>query len=115
MIFLFALLHDSMRENEHRDPEHGPRAAAFAVALHESGLLGVSDAQAEQLRYACSEHADGLVSSEPTVAACWDADRLDLPRVGIEPRPDLFSTELARTVSYAPVEPPAWAELHARL
>ena len=25
VIFLFALLHDSMRENEHRDPEHGPR------------------------------------------------------------------------------------------
>ena len=98
MIFLFALLHDTMRENEHRDPGHGPRAAAFALELYESGLLGISGTQLEQLTYACAEHADGLVSSDPTVAACWDADRLDLPRVGIMPRPDLFSTELARTV-----------------
>ena len=101
-----------MRENEHRDPGHGPRAAAFALELHESGLLGISGAQLEQLTYACAEHADGLVSSDPTVAACWDADRLDLPRVGITPRPDLFSTDLARTVEYRPVSPPTWQELH---
>ena len=114
VIFLFALLHDSMRENEHRDPEHGPRAAAFALELHESGLLGISGAQLELLAHACAEHADGLVSSDPTVAACWDADRLDLPRVGVVPRPDLFSTELARSVSYRQVSPPTWDELLRR-
>ncbi len=112
VIFLFALLHDTMRENEHRDPGHGPRAAAFALELYESGLLGISGTQVEQLTYACAEHADGLVSSDPTVAACWDADRLDLPRVGVTPDPDLFSTELARTVEYRPVSPPTWEELH---
>jgi uncharacterized protein len=30
------------------------------------------------------------------VGACWDADRLDLGRVGIRPRADLLSTEIAR-------------------
>ena len=37
VIFLFALLHDSMRINDFIDPEHGPRAAAFAGELHAEG------------------------------------------------------------------------------
>lgn len=112
VVLLFALLHDTMRENDARDPEHGPRAAAFAVALHEEGLLGVSEGQLELLRLACFEHADGTVSSDPTVGVCWDADRLDLPRVGITPRPDLFSTESARNGGHPAGEPPGWVELH---
>jgi uncharacterized protein len=112
VIFLFALLHDSMRENEYRDPQHGPRAAAFAGELQGSGLLGLSAEQFELLRHACAEHADGLVSSDPTVGACWDADRLDLPRVGVVPRPDLFSTDRARTVEYTAMAPPEWQQLH---
>ena len=83
MIFLFALLHDSMRENDGRDPQHGPRAAAFAIELHAEGLLGTTPAQLETLRFACFEHTNGLVTTDPTVGACWDADRLDLPRVWI--------------------------------
>ena len=31
-----------------------------------------------------------------TVQTCWDADRLDLGRVGIIPRPDRLCTEEAR-------------------
>ncbi|HWH05710.1 MAG TPA: hypothetical protein VNT23_04665, partial [Gaiellaceae bacterium] len=34
VVLLFALLHDTMRENDDYDPEHGPRAAVFAEALH---------------------------------------------------------------------------------
>ena len=108
VVLLFALLHDAMRENDARDPEHGPRAAAFAVALHEEGLLAVTDAQLDRLHHACFEHADGTVSSDPTVGVCWDADRLDLPRVGITPRPDLFSTEAARNGGHPAGEPPEW-------
>ncbi len=115
VISLFALLHDSMHENEFHDPQHGPRAATFVGELHEAELLGISGAQLEVLRYACAEHADGLISTDPTVGACWDADRLDLPRVGITPRPDLFSTALARSATYRPAVPPTWAELHTRL
>ena len=83
MIFLFALLHDSMRLNDSIDPEHGPRAAAFAGELHAEGVLHATPGQLELLQYACFEHTNGLVSSDPTVGVCWDADRLDLPRVGI--------------------------------
>ena len=112
VVLLFALLHDTMRLNDARDPEHGPRAAAFAVALHEEGLLAVTNAQLDHLHHACFEHADGTVSDDPTVGVCWDADRLDLPRVGITPRPDLFSTEAARNGGHPTSEPPEWVELH---
>ncbi|MGZ8688306.1 MAG: hypothetical protein ACXWZP_07745, partial [Gaiellaceae bacterium] len=75
VIFLFALLHDSRRENDSIDPEHGPRAAALAGRLHVDGLLAVTAAQLELLQHACFEHTNGKVSDDPTVGACWDADR----------------------------------------
>src|SRR5215218_3085656 len=56
VVFLFALLHDSMRESDGHDPQHGPRAAALAGELHAEGLLGTTPAQLETLRYACFEH-----------------------------------------------------------
>ena len=115
VIFLFALLHDSMRENDSVDPRHGPRAAAFAIQLDGEGLLGTTPAQLETLRYACFEHTDGLVSSDPTVGVCWDADRLDLPRVGIQPDPARFSTARAHSGPPDLGEPPDWEALYARL
>jgi uncharacterized protein len=104
-----------MRENDSVDPQHGPRAAAFALELHAEGLLGTTPAQLETLRYACFEHTNGLVSDDPTVGACWDADRLDLPRVGVTPDPDLFSTERGRSGTHVTPEPPEWLELYLRL
>jgi uncharacterized protein len=41
-------------------------------------------------------HSDRHVEGEPAIRACWDADRLDLGRVGIEPHPELLCTPLAR-------------------
>lgn len=32
-------------------------------------------------------------SDEPTIGTCWDADRMDLPRVGIQPDPQKMSTQ----------------------
>lgn len=115
VVFLFALLHDTMRLNDGHDPEHGRRAAAFAADLYAEGLLEISVSQLDVLLHACGEHADGTVSTEPTVGSCWDADRLDLPRVGITPRPELFSTDVARNGTHRPVEAPGWADLFGRL
>src|SRR5829696_5992164 len=114
VIFLFALLHDSMRESDGHDPGHGPRAAALASELQAEGLLGVTSQQLELLQHACHEHTNGFVSTEPTLGACWDADRLDLPRVAITPDPALLSTERARNGGHPAPPPPSWAELHAR-
>ncbi|MDQ3066031.1 MAG: hypothetical protein M3R12_02605 [Actinomycetota bacterium] len=115
VIFLFALLHDTMRLNDGHDPEHGRRAAAFAGELHAEGLLGIEASQLELLLHGCAEHADGTVSTSPTVGACWDADRLDLPRVGITPRPELFSTDVARSGTHHSGESPSWGELFGSL
>ena len=115
VVVLFALLHDTMRQNDGHDPEHGRRAAAFADELHMEGMLGIAPSQLDVVMHACAEHADGTVSTDPTIGSCWDADRLDLPRVGVTPRPELFSTETARSGAHPSAEPPAWAELFGRL
>lgn len=94
VVFLFALFHDSMRENDGFDPLHGHRAAAFVRRLH-PGLHGLG-ARLEVLARACELHADGLTSDDPTIGACWDADRLNLWRVGVTPSVDLLSTAAAR-------------------
>lgn len=94
VVGFFALFHDSMRVNDGRDPDHGRRGSALAREL--AGLLPLERWQLEQLTTACDGHTDGFVSDDPTVGACWDADRLDLPRVGIRPEARLLSTAAAR-------------------
>lgn len=89
---LFALLHDCKRENEDEDPLHGHRAAEYIQTLK----LPISDKQKEILMEACRYHNDGQTTQDPTIGVCWDADRLDLTRVGIIPDPKFLSTEVAK-------------------
>jgi hypothetical protein len=49
------------------------------------------------LGFACEEHTNGDVSSDPTVGVCWDADRSKLWRVAIRPDPRWLSTKAARS------------------
>ena len=95
VVLCFGLLHDTRRENETYDPGHGRRAEAFAQELRAEGLLDLEDPRFESLGEALRLHSDGQVSADPTIGACWDADRLHLPRVSIEPDPGLFSTQAA--------------------
>ena len=94
VVGLFALFHDSMRVNDGSDPDHGRRGSALAREL--AGLLPLEQWQLDRLTAACDGHTDGFISDDPTVGACWDADRLDLPRVGIRPEARLLSTAAAR-------------------
>jgi uncharacterized protein len=96
LVFCFGLLHDTRRENEAVDAGHGPRAAAFASELRAEGLLLLEDGRFSALAEALRLHSAGEVSSDATIGTCWDADRLHLPRVSIQPNPDLFSTAAAR-------------------
>lgn len=98
----FARLHDTMRDSEYADPGHGPRAAEMAVVLWKetAGELGnLSLAQLDVLHEAIDRHDLGEVSDDPTIGVCWDADRLELPRVGIVPDPDLMSTRMGKTLA----------------
>ena len=91
----FAFLHDIKRLNDGRDPHHGQRSADFARTIR-TALIHLDDAQFEQLIYACAEHTRGLTRADITIGTCWDADRLDLARVGIIPDPKRLCTEAAR-------------------
>lgn len=99
IVFTFGLLHDTRRQNDSWDPEHGARAAAFARELHDDGDLLLDVIRLELLCLALDLHADGQVSAHPTVGTCWDADRLHLGRLGphFHLDPALLSTAAART------------------
>lgn len=93
----FAFLHDSQRHNDDWDSQHGSRAADFAVRLRREGVVDELDAAAfERLCEATRLHSDGHTTGDNTVLACWDADRLDLGRVGIRPHPSRLCTAHAR-------------------
>ena len=109
VVELFAFLHDIKRVNDGHDPQHGQRAADFVRTLcwtrhgqcseepdRDGALIRLSDAQFEHLTYACAHHTEGLVEGPLTVRTCWDADRLDLGRVGIIPDPRRLCTAAAR-------------------
>lgn len=97
---LFAWFHDSKRENENTDPEHGLRGAEYAASLR-GILFDLDDVSFEKLRYACALHTDENSSDDPTIGTCWDADRLDLGRVGIIPSPPYMSTAFGKEVAQA--------------
>ena len=117
---LLRLLHDTRRVNEAVDREHGRRAADFARGLHEEGVLLLDEQRVDTLIEALGQHADGRVSSDPTVGTCWDADRLHLPRVSIVPDPALLSTQTALeperlvTAELLRSDPPSWDALATR-
>jgi len=95
VVELFSVLHDSCRADEGRDLEHGARAAEFAKTL----LGSVFDLDTDGFRLlleACTGHTHGHTQGDITILTCWDADRLDLGRVGIRPHPSKLCTDAAR-------------------
>ena len=82
VVELFAFLHDSQRESDFKDPEHGLRAALYIQKLLGKEIQ-ISDKQAQQLIFACEHHTYPASTDDQTILTCWDADKLDLGRVGI--------------------------------
>jgi len=78
----------------------GSQASARDSAYKVSPLTGrcfdLDAGELELLCEACIGHSDGLLEADVTVQTCWDADRLDLGRVGIEPDPSRLCTPAAR-------------------
>jgi uncharacterized protein len=97
VVELFAFLHDSQRANDFTDPSHGQRAAVFAGELRELGVIEISDLDFDLLSFACAGHSNGFRDGDVTVQTCWDADRLDLGRVGIRPHPRYLCTDAAKS------------------
>lgn len=95
VVTLFAMFHDARRVNQQRDDGHGHRGADLARSMRAT-LVHLDDARFDLLYEACRLHTDGLTAGDPTVVTCWDADRLDLGRVGIPPKAKRLCTDAAR-------------------
>lgn len=95
IVSLFAVLHDSRRFNEGRDHGHGNRGAEFAKTQR-GKVINLDHERFGLLAEACGGHTDGETEADVTIQTCWDADRLDLGRVGITPNPVLLCTDAAR-------------------
>jgi uncharacterized protein len=113
---LFALLHDAARTAEADEPEHGVVAGDLLHELEPLLPRPLSDDDHDLLLYALIHHDEGLIApDEPTIGMCWDADRLDLVRVGRTLDPAYFSTAAGRERIGAPLEPAPLAYTLQRL
>ena len=91
VVRLFAVFHDSCRIDDGWDRGHGQRGADYAAKLRGT-MFDLADAEFDQLYYACVWHTDAKHHADTTIGTCWDADRLDLGRVGIHPDARYMST-----------------------
>jgi uncharacterized protein len=98
VVRLFAVFHDSRREHDGSDNTHGARGAAFATRLRGT-WFDLPEEHFKLLHYACTWHTHGQLSNDPTIGTCWDADRLDLDRVCITPKPDFMSTDFGKEIA----------------
>ncbi|MEO0652665.1 MAG: hypothetical protein AAFZ65_18475, partial [Planctomycetota bacterium] len=108
VVELFAWLHDARRFDDGCDPDHGWRAAELAFELRGT-YFDLDDLQFGLLAQALTGHSDGQTTGHVTVRTCWDADRLDLGRCGVDIDPSLLCTAAARDPELI-----AWASARSR-
>lgn len=108
VVVLFAIFHDSKRQNESKDDGHGRRGGDFAKTFRET-LLSLNDIRFNLLYSACAGHTDGKTEGDITVQTCWDSDRLDLNRVNIKTDPNRLCTVEAKNPDII-----KWAEKRAK-
>ena len=100
VVRLFAWFHDSKRINDVSDPGHGRRGARYAAELRGT-VFDLPDESFDKLTYACAWHTDKDLTDDPTIGTCWDADRMDLGRVGVTPSARFMSTQFGKQVADA--------------
>ena len=93
VVRLFAYLHDKWRIDNWEDLEHGKRAAEHLLKLRKTLLIELAEEEFELLLKACELHTVCHKTGNITIDTCFDADRLDLLRVGIVPNPEKMATE----------------------
>lgn len=113
----FGMIHDCQRLNDDWDPEHGLRAASWASRSQQlAGLIGKEGRNL--VSQACLDHENGFTSNDETIGLCWDADRINLWRVGVCPDQRFFSVLSGSAFEQMSVKyidawhrPPDWGEL----
>ncbi len=114
---VFAQIHDLAREDDGGGNQHAIDGASYMDEVVSAVFSGqLSPDQVETVRAAIRYHSDGMVAQQAsedglfeglgwprdllvrTVGCCWDADRIDLLRVGIHPAHEFMSTSGWRDV-----------------
>lgn len=116
IIIAFGFFHDCQRENDGHDPDHGYRGSEFMEKYR--GKINLTDEEFDKVKIACSGHTNVLHHNDLDISTCWDADRLDLLRVGIYPEAQYLNNEISKDECFieersqlAEVEEkPEWAE-----
>ena len=104
IVRLFALFHDSKRADDGFDKEHGPRGAEFAKTCFEEHRFDITQEQFDKLYHACKFHTTEPRSGDATIDTCYDADRLDLGRVGIKLDPNKMATAFGARIAQKSVD-----------
>ena len=91
IVRLFALFHDSKRADDGFDKEHGHR-------------FDITQEQFDKLYHACKFHTTEPRSGDATIDTCYDADRLDLGRVGIKLDPNKMATAFGARIAQKSVD-----------
>ena len=99
VVRLFAIFHDSKRFDDGYDRDHGLRGAEFAKECREAKLFEIDDARFEKLYHACKFHTHERSNDDPTISTCYDADRLDLGRVGFPLDPQKMATSFGSQIA----------------
>jgi uncharacterized protein len=113
---IFSLVHDLARLDDGGGNQHAIDGAMYLDEVLPAIFGPLPQEHIETIRAAIRYHSDGMTASVArecglfealegppdlvirTIGCCWDADRLDLPRVGIHPDANLMSTESWREV-----------------
>jgi uncharacterized protein len=114
VVELFAFFHDSRRLKEHVDDGRGACGTALASRLKGS-VFDATDEEMDLLHFACVHYSDGMTLGNTTLLTYWDADRLDLGRVGITLKGKYPGTEAAQTdvvMSKANRRAQAWCDVY---
>jgi uncharacterized protein len=94
---VFGFLHDCQRLEDGHDAGHGARAAQYARSIKK--LIPFRGKKFKDLLYALKWHDDKTHAPNLQIGCCWDADRLDLRRVGVKPDPSMLNTLAAKTIA----------------
>jgi uncharacterized protein len=116
VVDLFAWTHDLAREDDWGGNAHALAGAEYLDEIVPVVFPGADAAEVEVVRIAIRHHSDGLTARQAleaglfsglpwpselaasAVGVAWDADRLDLLRLRVSPRPELMSTTSWRDV-----------------
>lgn len=86
-------LHDCARQDDGDGNAHAHDSANLACQIMKSYYFHLD---IERICSGIYCHADGTTTADPLIGCIWDADRIDLTRLGIEVNEEFLSTDIGK-------------------